>query len=64
MNILAGYIFVARKSYFLNTRQAEGIFRKETHLPWWPSCLDCSALINVDAPVCGTSVDRGLTGHK
>ena len=28
-------------------------------LPWWPSCLDRGALINVDAPGCGTSVVRG-----
>ena len=27
-------------------------------------CLDCGALINVDAPGCGTSVVRGPTGHK
>ena len=31
---------------------------------WWPSCLDRVALINVDAPGCGTSVVRGPTGHK
>ena len=33
-----------------------------THLPWWPSCLDSGALINADAPGCGTSVVRGPTG--
>ena len=31
---------------------------------WWLSRLDSCALINVDAPGCGTSVVRGLTGHK
>ena len=30
----------------------------------WPSCLDRGALINFDAPGCGTSVVRGPTGHK
>ena len=30
----------------------------------WPSCLDRGALINADAPGCGTSVVRGPTGHK
>ena len=25
-------------------------------MPWWPSCLDGGALINVEAPGCGTSV--------
>ena len=30
----------------------------------WPSCLDRGALINVEAPGCGTSVARGPTGHK
>ena len=34
------------------------------HLPRWPSWLDCGALINVDAPGCGTSVVRGPTVHK
>ena len=33
-------------------------------MPWWPSCLDRGALINVNAPGCGTSVVRGPTGHK
>ena len=33
-------------------------------LPWWSSCLDRGALINVDAPGFGTSVVRGPTGHK
>ena len=33
-------------------------------MPCWPSCLDRGALINVDAPGFGTSVVRGLTGHK
>ena len=23
------------------------------NLPWWPSCLDRGALINVDSPGCG-----------
>ena len=32
------------------------------HLPWWPSSLDRGALINVEAPGCGTSVVRGPTG--
>ena len=32
--------------------------------PWWPSWLEHSALINVDAPGCGTSVVRGPTVHK
>ena len=31
-------------------------------MSWWPSCLDRGALINVDAPGCGTSVVRGLMG--
>ena len=31
---------------------------------WLPSWLDRGALINVDAPGCGTSVVRGPTGHK
>ena len=26
------------------------------NLPWWPSCLDRGALINVEATGCGTSV--------
>ena len=34
------------------------------YLPWWPSCLDRGALINVDAPGSGTSVVRGPTWHK
>ena len=34
------------------------------YLPWVPSCLDRGALINVEAPGCGTSVVRGPTGHK
>ena len=34
------------------------------YLPWWPSCLDHGALINLDAPGFGTSVDRGPTGRK
>ena len=34
------------------------------YLPWWPGFLDCGALINVEAPGCGTSVVRGPTGHK
>ena len=34
------------------------------YLPWWPSCLDRGALINVDAPGCGTSVVRDSMGHK
>ena len=29
------------------------------YLPCWPSCLDRDALINVDAPGCGTSVVQG-----
>ena len=33
-------------------------------VPWWPSCLDHGALINVDAPGCSTSVVRGQKGHK
>ena len=33
-------------------------------MPWWPSCLDRGALINVDAPGCGTLVVRGPTGQK
>ena len=32
--------------------------------PWWLNCLDGGALINVEAPGCGTSVVRGPTGHK
>ena len=36
----------------------------KSFLPWWPSCLDRGALINADAPGCGTSVVRGPTGHK
>ena len=31
---------------------------------WWLSYLDRGAQTNVDAPVCGTSVVRGPTGHK
>ena len=31
---------------------------------WLPNWLDRIALINVDAPGCGTSVVRGPTGHK
>ena len=27
-----------------------------SHLPWWPSWLDRGALINAEAPGCGTSV--------
>ena len=43
--------------------------RRETMWPdpglsWWPSCLDGGALINIDAPGCGTLVVRGPTGHK
>ena len=37
---------------------------KNGNLPWWPSCLDRGALINADAPGCGTSVVRGPKGHK
>ena len=37
---------------------------KLRQVPWWPSCLDRGALINVDAPGFGTSVVRGPTGHK
>ena len=32
-------------------------------VPFWPSWLDPGALINVDAPGCGTSVVRGPMGH-
>ena len=35
-----------------------------SYLSRWQSCLDRGALINVDAPGCGTSVVRGPTGHK
>ena len=35
-----------------------------SNLPWWPSCLDRGELINVDAPGFGTSLVRGLAGHK
>ena len=31
-------------------------------MPWWSSCLDRGALMNVDAPGCGTLVVRGPTG--
>ena len=31
---------------------------------WWPSWLGRGAVINVNAPGCGTSVVRGPTGHK
>ena len=37
---------------------------KEVDLPLWLSWLDHGALINVDAPGCGTSVVQGPTGHK
>ena len=40
------------------------VSRGVPYLPWWPSCLDRGALINVDAPGCGTSVVRGLTGRQ
>ena len=34
------------------------------YLPWWPSCLDCGALINVDAPRCGgLRPDRAHVGR-
>ena len=33
-------------------------------MAWWQSCLDRGALINVDAPGCGTSVFRFPTGQK
>ena len=36
----------------------------DNNLPWWLSCLDRGALINADAPGCGTSMVRGLKGHK
>ena len=40
-------------------------FSLKTLSPWWPSCcLDRGALINVEAPGCGTSVVQGPTGHK
>ena len=32
--------------------------------PWLPSWLDHGALINADAPGCGTSVVQGPTRHK
>ena len=31
-------------------------FGMRNNLPWWPSCLDHGAQINVDAPGCCTSV--------
>ena len=34
-------------------------FSFSLYLPCWPSCLDRSALINVDSPGCGTSVVQG-----
>ena len=34
------------------------------YLPCFSSWLDCGAIINVDAPVCGMSVVRGPMGHK
>ena len=30
----------------------------------WPSWLDHGALINADAPGCGSLVAQGRTGHK
>ena len=33
-------------------------------LPFWPSCLDRGALINVDAPGFSKSMVRGPTEHK
>ena len=32
--------------------------------PSWLDMLDRGTIINVGAPGCGTSVVRGLTGHK
>ena len=32
--------------------------------PWWPSCLDCGTLINVDAPGCGTICISQERWHK
>ena len=40
------------------------ILSSDTFLAWLPSCLHRGALTNVDSPGCGTSVIRGLTGHK
>ena len=40
------------------------IIRNTDNLPWWPSCLDHGALINVDAPGCGMSVVQGPKGNK
>ena len=41
-----------------------GQIKKGLKKSWWPSCLDCGALINVEAPGCGTSVVQGQTGYK
>ena len=38
------------------------VFLNFTSLSSWWSCLKRGALINVDAPGCGTSVVRGPTG--
>ena len=45
-------------------KHAHKKLRRSAILPWWPSWLVSAALINVDAPGCGTSVVRGPTGHK
>ena len=33
-------------------------------ISWWLWWLDRGALVNVEAPGCGTSVVQGATGHK
>ena len=40
------------------------LYKASFHLPWWPSCLDRGALINVEVPGCGKSVVLGPMGHK
>ena len=44
--------------------ECDPVSSDETSPPWWPSWLGRGALINVDAPGCGTSLVRGTTGHK
>ena len=55
---LQGLVYMSGKAYF-NT-----IITLQVLIHWCPSWLDCGALINVDAPGCGTSVVSGPTEDK
>ena len=61
VTLLSHVFYILIFSYILCYKQHSCINQYLPRLSIW---LDCGALINVEAPECGTSVVRGPLGHK